>query len=526
MQRRMSQRLLTSLAVAGLIIAVAGGCFVNLSAHRSVRRNAEQEATEMCGRAGQMFMVSTESYDKAIDAARDPAEKAAVTADWNRTIKAVDTAVIHDFGGDKPRVRLIGDEGIAGIKPLGGSATAVESEFERQALTSLKAGTAVKPVIEGGFLRVSVPLTADMHPGCAKCHGVAVGSKTVLGSLNAYVPLAAKYAAAWRSAAVVSLLLLGCMVLFIVGMARFLSRSFTQPVERVIGGLAEGASQVTFAASQVTSSAGQVASGASEQAAGLEAASAALEQMSSMITQNADSARQASAAMAETERAAGESEAAMDRMADAIGNIRTSANQTAAILKTIDEIAFQTNLLALNAAVEAARAGDAGKGFAVVAEEVRSLAQRSAAAARETATLIDVAQSHAGTGVAASEEVRRVLVAIQTGVSRVNQLIAEVAAANAEQAQGIVQVTATVTQMDQVTQSNAANAEESAMAGEELSSQAESLQVLIGELVGIVGGSQGGSAVSAARPEPLRRPALASRSTGLTPVGRSDYGGF
>jgi methyl-accepting chemotaxis protein len=170
----------------------------------------------------------------------------------------------------------------------------------------------------------------------------------------------------------------------------------------------------------------------------------------------------------------------MTRMSEAINMIKESAEQTGKIVKTIDEIAFQTNLLALNAAVEAARAGDAGKGFAVVAEEVRSLAARSAEAARNTSELIEQSGKNAEGGVRISEEVATALDEIQSQTAKVAELMAEISAGSKEQASGIGQINDGVTQLDSVTQKNAANSEESAAAAEELTAQARSLAEMIG----------------------------------------------
>ena len=177
----------------------------------------------------------------------------------------------------------------------------------------------------------------------------------------------------------------------------------------------------------------------------------------------------------------------MTRMSAAIDDIKQSSDQTAKIIKTIDEIAFQTNLLALNAAVEAARAGEAGKGFAVVAEEVRNLAQRSAEAARTTADMIEGSVKNADNGVGISKEVAETLGEIAEGNRKVNDLVGEISAASNEQSQGIEQISTAVTQMDQITQSNAANAEESASASEELSAQAEELTNMVRDLQAVVG---------------------------------------
>jgi methyl-accepting chemotaxis protein len=180
----------------------------------------------------------------------------------------------------------------------------------------------------------------------------------------------------------------------------------------------------------------------------------------------------------------------MQRMSAAIDTIKTSAAETAKILKTIDEIAFQTNLLALNAAVEAARAGDAGKGFAVVAEEVRNLAQRSAKAAKTTAPLIEDSQKNADAGVAMTAEVAKALTAIQESAARVASLVAEIATASKEQTQGIEQVNTAVSEMDKVTQATAANAEESASASQELSAQVKEMTEMVKQLVRMVRGAR------------------------------------
>ena len=194
----------------------------------------------------------------------------------------------------------------------------------------------------------------------------------------------------------------------------------------------------------------------------------------------------------------------MSRMGEAIGKIKSSSDQTAKIIKTIDEIAFQTNLLALNAAVEAARAGDAGKGFAVVAEEVRNLAQRSAEAAKNTASLIEESQQNADNGVAVSRKWAGILTQIVESVQKLTQLIGEVSAASQEQSKGIEQIGTAVTQMDKLTQSNAANAEESASASEELAAQAKELGDMVQMLVGIVKGAAARGAITSTR-IPCRR---------------------
>ncbi|MCC6153224.1 MAG: DUF3365 domain-containing protein [Candidatus Hydrogenedentes bacterium] len=293
--------------------------------------------------------------------------------------------------------------------------------------------------------------------------------------------------------------------------ALFVIRYVEKPIALITERLFEGAAQVTSASKQVSDSSQQMAAGASEQASSLEETSASLEEMASMIKQNSDNARQASG-MANTARdAAQDGRQAMDRMAGAIQKIKGSSDQTAKIIKTIDEIAFQTNLLALNAAVEAARAGDAGKGFAVVAEEVRNLAQRSAEAARSTSSLIEESQKNADSGVTVSGEVGTKLEAIAVSIEKVNQLVEEVAAASNEQSQGISQINTAMSQMDKVTQANAAVSEESAAASEELNAQAAELNTMVKELVGLINGNgQAGIHHTQLALNAPRRPALST----------------
>ena len=252
-------------------------------------------------------------------------------------------------------------------------------------------------------------------------------------------------------------------------------------LESAMSQATEAANQVTAASSQIADGSQALAQGASEQASSLEQISASLEQLTAMTNQNADNASSANGLAQEAQAVANTGTEAMTRMSEAINLIKTSAEQTSKIIKTIDEIAFQTNLLALNAAVEAARAGDAGKGFAVVAEEVRSLAARSAQAAKNTADLIEESGKNAEGGVRISEEVANALNEIVDRVEKVGSLVGEIAAASKEQASGLAQINDGVTQMDTVTQKNAANSEESAAAAEELNAQATGLANMVGQ---------------------------------------------
>jgi len=261
----------------------------------------------------------------------------------------------------------------------------------------------------------------------------------------------------------------------------------TGKLNSIVGLLAEGSEQLASASEQISSASQSLAQGATEQAAGLEETSSSLEEMSSMTKQNAANATQANTLASEARKAADHGADSMKRMANAINDIRNSSDETAKIIKVIDEIAFQTNLLALNAAVEAARAGEAGKGFAVVAEEVRNLAMRSAEAAKNTTNLIEQSVNHSRNGVQICSEVQKALDEIVSGIAKTTDLVAEIAAASKDQAQGVDQINTAVAQMDKVTQQNAANAEQSASASQELNNQASLLKNVVQELSALVG---------------------------------------
>ncbi|SYZ72835.1 conserved hypothetical protein [Candidatus Zixiibacteriota bacterium] len=274
-----------------------------------------------------------------------------------------------------------------------------------------------------------------------------------------------------------------------VSLGWYLARSISRPINAMVSELRDGAEQVGAVSVQVASSSQALAEGASQQASALEETSSSLVEMSGMTQSNAENAKEANNLALQANAAADEGLSAMNEVANAINIIKQSSDETAKIIKAIDEIAFQTNLLALNAAVEAARAGEAGKGFAVVAEEVRNLALRSADAARSTGALIEKSQKNAEMGVKATQEFMEILGQITSGIKKVSTLLNQVAVASDEQSHGIGQVNSAVAQMDEMTQRTASSAEESSSASAELAGQAQQMQAVVRRLNLLIEGS-------------------------------------
>jgi methyl-accepting chemotaxis protein/methyl-accepting chemotaxis protein-1 (serine sensor receptor) len=290
-----------------------------------------------------------------------------------------------------------------------------------------------------------------------------------------------------HSAQVWILVVLALAIVSGVGWTLRIVQGLNRQLRKTALDLSSGAAEVASAAAQVASSSQALAQGASEQAASLEETTASTQEITARTRRNAENSRSASDAISAMGSQVDEGNRNLDDMLTSMAEIKGSSNKVSNIIKTIDEIAFQTNILALNAAVEAARAGEAGLGFAVVADEVRNLAQRSAHAARETAALIEESVTKSGEGASKVEHVARIIRTITDSTGKVKALVDEVHQGSKEQIRGIEQIARAIVQMDQVTQSNAASAEESAAASQQLSAQAVGLQnvaSVLGDLVG------------------------------------------
>jgi methyl-accepting chemotaxis protein len=324
----------------------------------------------------------------------------------------------------------------------------------------------------------------EIVPDCRRCHHdwpeTGVGGVHFISysteSLTKSQQAVARDAAALQQSNFEGVVMAFSILIPVVGILSWLLIKFlvNRPLQSVMGMLRRDVRDAKEGSAQLSGASGQLATGASQQAAAIEETSASLEELSSMTKHNAANSQRGSEQASKARQASEAGEKDLTELVKAMHEI-------AKIVKSIDEIAFQTNILALNAAVEAARAGEAGAGFAVVAEEVRKLAARSADAARDTAGRIQQ-------GVQISDRVHGSLTGMLTQVRDLHKIVEEIAHASKEQALGIDQIAMAVHQMDKVTQTNAAHAEETASVAETMSAQSNELAHALGQLETLVDG--------------------------------------
>lgn len=272
-----------------------------------------------------------------------------------------------------------------------------------------------------------------------------------------------------------------------LGIAFWVARSLQVSLRGIASAVAESKDTVSNASDQLNTASQQLANSSTEAAASLEETVASIEELTSMVKLNAGNAQQASQLAQHSQSSAVKGDQEIETLIGAMGEINQSSKRIEDIINVIDDIAFQTNLLALNAAVEAARAGEQGKGFAVVAEAVRSLAQRSAQAAKEISVLINESVTQVEKGTQVADRSGASLKEIVNSVKKVTELNSEIATASSEQSEGIAQISKAMNQLDQATQSNAASAEEAAASAEVMLKQARVLGDQVASLMRIVG---------------------------------------
>jgi ABC-type transporter Mla subunit MlaD len=312
-------------------------------------------------------------------------------------------------------------------------------------------------------------------------------------------------------AAMVVVLVLVCLFLIF-----FIKGWIIKPINATIQGLADASDQVASGSGYISEASHSMAQGASEQAAALEETSSSLVEMASMTRQNAENANQANRMMTEADRIVDQANSAMGQLNGSMEEISRASEETSKINKTIDGIAFQTNLLALNAAVEAARAGEAGAGFAVVADEVRNLAKRAAEAAKNAGEVIKRTDRTVKEGAAMVKSTNEAFMGMVELIKKVASLVEEIDTASNEQAKGISQINDAVGEQDRVVQSNAAEADKLQSTAEEISVQARELDVMVAEMMKMIGGTvaggkkpasgNGGPGETGSAEEPLRLP--------------------
>jgi len=297
--------------------------------------------------------------------------------------------------------------------------------------------------------------------------------------------------------------LVSCSFTFIV-----VRQTIVRPMNEILGRLHGGSGQMLSAVGTVREASQRLAEDSNSQAASLEETASSMEEMASQARANADNAHTCAELMNDSSNRVNQGVASMSEMERVIGEIENSSQQTAKIIKTIDEIAFQTNILALNAAVEAARAGDAGAGFAVVADEVRALALRSAEAASSTASLLEDMQANVAGTVSANKDAAQNLQSIFEAVTTAQARVEEISTSSKQQSDGIDQVNRAISSIDRIVQTQAATAEETASASETLDGEAHSLSGMVTELERIANGGRGEKAQSQRPLTPAPRQAV------------------
>ncbi|MFI5336344.1 MAG: methyl-accepting chemotaxis protein [Opitutales bacterium] len=434
--------------------------------------------------------------------------------DWITSLEYATQTALFDAmtEGDMERVQRLLDSqnkikgvqelsviGTKGVVVLSSDKAWLKKPLPEEARTAFQASREIFRRQTEESYEIYRPLVAEQR--CLECHprfqvGKVAGALSYRYSTQSLKEARAQWTGfveTWQNSnlitfAITTVALLGVVSLLVVWLVR---RQVARPLDRISEELSQDAATVGAAASAIASTSQALAEGATEQAAALEESSASLEEMAGMTRQNATSAASVDTCMKQ-EFAPNfrQITTLAEKMEHTLTESVAASEETSKIIRTIDEIAFQTNILALNAAVEAARAGEAGAGFAVVAEEVRSLAQRSAEAAKGTQSLLENSRQHLLVTKQDFEQVRAAISENARLAEKVNTLVDSISTASREQAQGVDQISKAVGQMDTVTQNNAASSEQNAAAAQQLTAEASALTAAVDKLACLIGHQQ------------------------------------
>lgn len=367
------------------------------------------------------------------------------------------------------------------------------NEFEISMLDHLKAsGDSTYWQIDKEANVVRFMRGIHMGESCIMCHAMNGEAEDELFAAyeiitpleNIYTGLSLGLLTEKSTLAMILIILIGVAILYLM-----ITKNITNPIAKIISELTVGTEETNSAADQVSQASQDLAEAASEQAASIEETSSGLEEVVATTHVNNMSSKEAKDLAHQATSSAQDGNNKMNTMISVMDEVRSSSDETTKIIKTIDEIAFQTNLLALNAAVEAARAGEAGRGFAVVAEEVRSLALKTAEAAKNTTSLLEKNNVHIEKSGDVLQEVAESFTSITDLIQQIDQQVGRITEASNEQEESLGQLNTATAQIQQVTQDMAANAEESAAASEELNVQAEAMANVVKLLCKLIFGA-------------------------------------